>query len=447
MYNYYIYNQLQKYKGIRKSFHVPGHKAKGEFAKFFKDADMDITELSYSDNLACPESIIAAAQNDIAEILGARASYILTDGSTSGILTLLYAASRRGNKIIIPRNAHQSVWNGCKVLGLEPVVVQGGADNGVILPPDAEQLERLLVNDVSIAGMLVTHPDYYGNFAPLADYAIILKRYSRLLLVDEAHGAHLAFEPEKRGYAGVYADAWVDGAHKTLATLTQGAILSVNNEKILSDIEEGLNIFRTSSPSYPIMASVEYGVKYMKNNRRILERAKLAAAEFAIKAGAFKFYPSDDWTKICVDMRPLKISADEAQKVLEKKGIYCEFSDGRYLVFYISSQITKRDMTELRAALFKVATNKKLQNSYIPRQAVPVSPRTYSYLYANKQPNELLPLKQAVGRMSARNVGITPPCIPIIVAGETITEQAVAKLTAAHSTFGIVNGEIKVVKQ
>ena len=62
-------------------------------------------------------------------------SYIVTGGSSSGVLTMLYVASKRGNKLIVPRNSHQSVWNACKLFGVEPVIVQGEEKDGIILPP------------------------------------------------------------------------------------------------------------------------------------------------------------------------------------------------------------------------------------------------------------------------------------------------------------------------
>lgn len=446
MYDYLIYEQLKKYAHADKCFHVPGHKSRGEFRKIFPVAPLDVTELSWSDNLQSPAGVIAAAQKEVAEILGAARSYFLTDGSSSGVMAMMYAASKRGNKIIVPRNCHQSVWNACLILGMEPVVIQGETKDDVLMPPDAAQLERLLVNDVNIVGMIVTHPDYYGNTAPLADYARVLKKHARLLLVDEAHGAHLALEPARRGYAGQYADIWVDGAHKSLPTLTQGAVLSIREEKFADEIEEGLNVFRTTSPSYPVMASVEYGVKFLKNNPKVLEQAKIAAAAFRVKASAFKLYPSDDWTKLAVDCKPLGVSSHAGAKFLEKKGVYAELSDGRYLIFYLSPMVTATDLNRLHAALLKMAGNKKLKGTYVPRPAYPAGERTYSYQYAFRNSSEFVPLKQALGRMSARNVGLTPPCIPVVLAGEIVTEAHIRILEGAENTFGLTDGYLRVVK-
>lgn len=448
MYEYLIYNQLKKYAGANKSFHVPGHKARGDFKTKFPVAELDVTELSYSDNLFCPEGIIYGAQTDIAQILGAKKSYILTDGSSAGVLAMIYAAAKRGNKLIVPRNCHQSVWNACKIFGLEPVIVQGENNHGVIMPPDPSLIEKLLENDHNICGMIVTSPDYYGNIAPLSAYSSVLRQFGKVLIVDEAHGAHLAFEPEKRGYAGVYADLWVDGAHKCLPTLTQGAIVSANNEKLFADLEEGLTIFRTTSPSYPVMASVEYGVKYVADHSEVIENAKRAAAAFRERVkNEFTLYPSDDWTKIVIDFKPLGISPDKAAQMLEKKGIYAELSDGRYIIFYLSPMTMVKDMNGLYRALMAVKSAKNLAGTYRELPPVPECERTYSFQYALKHAAELIPLKKAVGRMCARNAGITPPCVPVAVAGEIITDAAADLLTRAKSTFGLADGKIWVVKK
>ncbi|MCD8294582.1 MAG: aminotransferase class I/II-fold pyridoxal phosphate-dependent enzyme [Clostridia bacterium] len=439
-----IYSELKKHARVSKSFHVPGHKAARAFKSMFPVADIDVTELSYSDNLACPEGVIAEAENDIAGILGVNYSYLITDGATCGIMVMMYAASKQGRKIIMPRNSHESVWNACRIMGLEPVVVQGPYKDGVITPPEPDELENLLREDESIAGMICVSPDYYGNIAPLEKYSGIMHKYGRLLLVDEAHGAYLGLE-KSPDYAGNFADIWTDGAHKTLPTLTQGAILSLNDEKLLPVVEEGLSIFRTSSPSYPIMASVEYGVKYLAENREQMEEARKAAEDFRADQ-TFSTYPGKDWTKLVIDCSSADVSADLAEEALEKKGIYPELSDGRYLLFYLSPMTTAKDLSHLKAVLSKILSGKKLKGTYEPRPQIAPVARTYSYQYAVKRPSEYVLLSKAEGRMAATNAGITPPCIPLVIAGEKITREHIAILSGAHSTFGLVQGRILVVK-
>lgn len=423
---------------------MPGHKKDERFSKLFPIAFADVTELPWSDNLACPGGVIAAAQRDIAQITGARRAYILTDGSTCGVMTMLYAAAKRGSKVIVPRNSHQSVWNACRILGLEPVIVQGEIKEGIILPPPPEVIEKLVSGDKDISGLMVTSPDYYGNIAPLGDYSSILSKYGRLLFVDGAHGAHLAFGDEKKGYAGVYADIWTDGAHKTLFTLTQGAVLNVNNAELIGDSEEGLGIFRTTSPSYPIMASVEFGYKWLANHPEALIKAQKCANRLK-ENGRLTFFPSEDWTKAVLDCKPLNLSADGAAEFLQKRNLYCEFSDGRYILFYLSPATGEKDIKALEGGLKSLIGNKKIA-PYTPREFAPGGSRTYSFQYSLKRPSEWVDLESAAGRMCACNAGITPPCIPVCVAGEIITKGAVRTLKEGK-TFGLNEGKIKVVKQ
>lgn len=448
MYKYEILTQLNKFKGKDKvRMHVPGHKNFPAFRSNFPVAPIDLTELDFSDDLNCPSGVIKKAQEDIAEILGAERAYITTDGSSSGVMVMMFCAQAYGSKVIVPRNSHKSVYNACRILNLEPVIVQGEETDGVLLPPSPDLIETLIVNDVNISGMIVTSPDYYGNVAPLAGYSAILKKYNRLLFVDGAHGAHLAFEEGRRGHASLCADMWVDGAHKCLPALTQGSVLCVNNLNLFSRAEEGLSIFRTTSPSYPIMASVEFGVKYPVNNPKQLAKAKGLAADLRAAPGGLKLYPSQDWTKLAVDFRALGISPYLAQGLLEKKGIYSEMNDGRYLLFYLSPCTETFAAAELKNALLSVCANKKIRDTYVKLPAIPKCERTYSFLYAYKQKYEWVPLDGAIGKMSADNVGVSPPSLPVLVAGEIVTREAVARLSAAKSTFGVADGMIKVVKK
>lgn len=240
---------------------------------------------------------------------------------------------------------------------------------------------------------------------------------------------------------------WVDGAHKTLSTLTQGAVVSVNNEDLIPLAEDALSLFRTTSPSFPIMASVEYGVKSIANRIVILNEAKQTVENFKKENTGFTFYQNDDWTKLLIDFKPFGVSPQLALQRLEKKGIYAEFADGRYILFYLSPAIREKDLSNLAKHLNTVITNKKLQGTYREKPEIPESERSYSFQYALKRQSEWIDLEKAVGRMCAKNAGIAPPCIPLVVTGEMITNATVNALLQTKSTFGLNNGKICVVKK
>mgnify|MGYP005763989405 FL=1 len=446
MSEYRIYDSIKKGKK-HVSFHTPGHKGGGALAAFCPACRGDVTELSFTDDLGSPSGAIAAAQSDVAMIAGAKRAYFTTDGSTSGVFAMLWALKGRGGKIIVPRNSHKSVWNACRLLGFEPVIVQGEENEGVLTPPDPAQIVSLLAADEDICGMIAVSPDYYGNIAPLEKYAEILHAYRRVLAVDGAHGAHLAFGEDKKLYAGAHADMWVDGAHKSLPTLTQGAAVFLNNLSLEEGLTEGLSVFRTTSPSFPVMASVEFGYKYTAAHIAQIARVKGLALSFKAKFPDLTFYPSGDWSKLCLDCAPLTIDSRKLGERLEKSGIYAEFADGRYLVFYLSPSTAAAHFKKLASALVRALKVKKLRGTYFARKKMPVPARTYSFLYALGQPSEYIPVGESAGRMSACNAGLMPPCVPLVAAGEMISEAEARALKNAAHTFGLSDGRIKVVKK
>lgn len=417
---------LSAQKSHRLSFHTPGHKIGAE----------DITELAFSDNLSCPKGCIFEAERDIAGVFGAKKSFILTDGSTSGVLSMLYAVKALGaKKIAFPESSHKSVWNGCAVLGLTPLVLSAKTWQKIPLPATMYALsgENLALCKEADA-LLFTSPDYYGNVCDLAALRAFCDREKKFLLIDGAHGAHLHFE--KTLHAGSVADLWVDGAHKSLPALTQGAVVSAKTERLAEKLRDGVDVFRTTSPSYPIMASVEYAVKYPRNER--LENAvKAFQIRWSMKKGG-RVYENEDWTKLCVVFGEWAFDVD---KILQSEGVYCEFCDGNVIMFYLSTATTARDFDKLTKRL------EKLFSAYpLPDFALDKETEEYADIESASAglQTEWVDLKASGNRVCARNCGLFPPCVPLVKAGEKITDEHVALLAKADNVYGLFEGKICV---
>lgn len=386
------------------SFHTPGHKREGA----------DITELSYSDNLLSPNGVLAQAEADIAAVLGANRSFLLTDGSTSGVYSMLCAAREAGVKRVAASvYSHRSVKNGCKLLGLELHEISAGTEQGIPLQPTGEQIEKALGQ---AEALLLTSPDYYGNFSPLAVARELCEKANKLLLIDGAHGAHLHFT---ENYAGRYADMWVDGLHKSLPALTQGAVVSAKTAQWGELLSSSVRMFRTTSPSYPIMASCEYAVKYPRNEQ--IERA----AELFKKQ--FNAVPNADWSKIVI---PFGEYADAAQTYLEAHGVYPEFNDGNYIMCYLSPCTKRKELKKLARLIKK-----------LPRGGVREAEEIRK---GHGKPVERVLLREAVGRACAEECGLFPPCVPLIKEGELVTKEKCGRLEKAKHTFGLIEGKILV---
>ena len=407
------------------SFHTPGHKTKG----------WDITELSFSDNLSAPTGCIKRAEEDIARILGAEKSFICTDGSTCGVLSILHAARALGvKKVACPQPAHKSFYNGCKLLGLQTetgVSRCAAGTSGVPLPPtEAEMAAALQKADA----LFLTSPDYYGNVVDLATARRLCDEAKKPLLIDGAHGGHLHFE--KSLYAGGFADLWVDGVHKSLPAYTQGAVVSARDKAFADALKESVDIFRTTSPSYPIMASVEYAVKFPRAEE--LEREAIGY----LLQNPELFHFGGDWTKVCLLAGEL---AFEIKEKLEEKGIFAEFCDGNVLQFYLSPATTKRQFCALKKALspwlkrLKVAAKNSAEKSI---QQIP-APTIFKKVGENTS-KKWVPIEESLGKICARVCGLFPPCLPLILVGESICEEKISLLKKADSVFGLEDGKICV---
>ena len=391
------------------SFHTPGHKQKG----------WDITELSFSDNLSSPHGCIARAQEDIARILGANKSFILTDGSTAGVLSMLLSAKTLGiTRIAVCENSHKSVFNGMSLLRLTPTVLNKRTKGGIPAPVCVEDFQGIEADAI-----LLTSPDYYGNIPDLEAIRAYCDRTGKLLLVDGAHGGHLHFN--KRLYAGTYADLWVDGVHKSLPAFTQGAIVSARMEALASALERSVDVFRTTSPSYPIMASVEYAVKYPANE-------PLARMATEWEKTCDRLYFGGDWTKLCALFGE---NANTVHALLQRDGIFAEFCDENVVNFYLSPATKKGDFLRLKkrlCSLFEKFPYKRVKDVPAP------------VLLQENGETEWIPLEKSIGQVCAENCGLFPPCTPLLRKGERITQEKVRLLQEADNVFGLQENKISV---
>ncbi len=410
--NCHIYTMLEEAASERHiSLHTPGHKV----------GKWDITELPFSDNLSAPRGCIARAQADIARILGAYAAYILTDGSTAGVLSMLFTAQKRGVKRLgILEKSHKSVYNGCALFGITPVLLSTPEERGIPLPFDEGNL-----GDLDVDALFLTSPDYYGNIPRLQAIRAWCDERKKLLLIDGAHGGHLHFVREL--YAGTYADLWVDGVHKSLPSLTQGAVVCARTQSLAETLWEGVNIFRTTSPSYPIMASVEYAVKYGRNEW-------LETQVAAWKTREKRLYNNADWTKLCLFFGK---SAQAAWQTLLSEGIYAEFCDGNVVTCYLSPVMGKTAFLRLKKrlkALFEQYPYEEIQRTPTP------------LVLQTTGEKEWVDLARAEGRICAENCGLFPPCTPLILRGERVEREKIERLVRADDVFGVKEGKIAVFK-
>lgn len=272
---------------------------------------MDVTEVPGTDDLHLPETFIKASMEELKRIYGTFASYYLVNGSTSGIMSAIAAATKinaERRKIIIARNCHKSVYNAIWLLGLEPIYVEVQEkvlsdirDEAITVENAAsvelntphiewgvsvEAVKKVLEKNVleEICAMVLSSPNYNGILSDIAGIKKLLQPYGIKLIVDEAHGAHLPFMsakdlPQVKFDGGEFpesaiscgADIVVQSLHKTLPALTQTAILHVIDEELDEYVRKYIYVFMSSSPSYVLLASMEQAIAEMEKRKHFQE--------------------------------------------------------------------------------------------------------------------------------------------------------------------------------
>lgn len=467
-----IYSAIKAYTDTSPiPFHMPGHKlGTGIPKEFLRDiVKLDLTEIAGTDNLHSPTGAIKEAQNLAARAFGAKSTFFLVNGSTAGLHTAIAATTRRGQSLIVGRDCHRSVVDGLLLAGVKPffVLPQYCREYGISLGLTVEAVERALEASPEAVGVLITRPNYYGVCSDVRAIAKLVHSKGKLLIVDEAHGAHLAFNsrlPESALRAG--ADICIQSAHKTLPAFTQGAYFHVGSERVdIERVQYFLNVYQTTSPSYIIMAYLDIareimdrcGGRLIGELLDIIERVRDEALNKGIKIlgqGLPKGF-EQDITRITINTAGFGLSGYDTEKILrEKYNIQVEMSDLLNVVCISTIADNNTSIDSLLSGIQSIAKSIRC-NKY----SIDVA-GAYSELRLPAQgaePYEVLnskgtkiPLKLAAGRISREMVMPYPPGVAIICPGEVYSTEIIEQIQNIVDKGGIVhgideNGDVNVV--
>ena len=446
-------------------FHMPGHKGLG-MAGFWRDELMrwDVTELSGTDNLHTPHTAIAGAQVSMAEAYGAKSSFFVVNGATNAVQAMILALDE-SDRLLLSRDCHRAAVYGAALRGVQTEFIAPHFDDDTGLPGmvTAEDLERALKSTRATA-VLITSPNAYGCCADVFALAQTAHSHGALLLVDGAHGAHFPFSDALPAPLGGKADLFAHSQHKTMDALTQAASLHLGDCRIGTEqIRRALAMTETTSPSYILMASLDWSV-YMAKRRdwtgqvercialeqRIEQLEGLTTLHGALpKLGILE----RDRTRIVIDVSCRGLSGYEAQAMLEESGIYLEMADTRRLVLITTPNDEPVWYSRLIVALEALPCRTIQTTKSVSRAKK--SPKTKNEKVMELRAAVFAPLEEisllgAKGRIASEPIGIYPPGIARIMPGERIDQQAIVELCAQEQNggelFGVYNGTIFVVK-
>ena len=430
------------------SFHMPGHKY-GRFPygkKAHEFASFDITEIPDADNIQKPNGIIKKSLEMISEAYGSDKTIFITNGATGGILAIMKYFSQSGGRVIVSRDCHSSVVNGAILFNVSLEFIPVQYNDGIPLPVTADAVKKAVDAVKECSGVIITSPNYYGLVASIGEIGSFLKSRNILLAVDEAHGAHFAFSGLGE-FSGLNngADIVCHSLHKTMPVYNQGALLHIKGNSV--DDEKLCGIVRmlgTSSPSYPILASMEKAVAYYRQHGTELYRKLAVLVEITrmnlLKKG-FKCLPNDDFSRLVIDVSAKNANGYRMFERLCESGVYLEACDSRYLTAITTPSNRKRDFIALERAigyanmdLVNDAEGPFLNASWqLPQKAMDI----HEAILCDRHP---VPMDRAAGSICGTIIIPYPPGVPCLYPGEVITGETALHIKTIVDGGGVVLG-------
>ncbi|KIL34933.1 hypothetical protein SD71_16355 [Cohnella kolymensis] len=443
------------------AFHVPGHKQRaawgneGENAFYEQLLALDVTELSDTDDLHHPQGPIAEAQKLAAMCFGAEETQFLVGGSTAGNLAMILGVCGPGDLLLVQRNVHKSIIHGLMLAGVRAVMLPPEIDavSGLALSLHPQLVESALAQYSDAKALIISTPNYYGLMRSIEPLAGLAHQYGIPLLVDEAHGPHFGFHPHfPKSALQAGADIVVQSTHKMLSAMTMGAMLHMQGKLIdRASVRQALQMVQSSSPSFPILASLDLARRQLHTQGAKTFVVALAGVErvsSTLMDTPFRALGYGNYAGSAIQYDPLKmvlfdetgtLDGFELRDRLEQRKCVAEMADARYVVMAFGTGSSVEDGEMLASALHdigqEIRSNSDLITSKSPKDsavdlstAEPISLPEPVTFQRNMPTLRSIPLEDCAGFIAGEWVIPYPPGIPLLYPGESITQTAVEQL-------------------
>lgn len=464
-----LYQTLREYaSGDTYPCHMPGHKrnaAGGEMADYFA---IDITEIEGFDDLHHAEGILRAAQERANRLYGADETFFLVNGSTGGILAAVMTATKPGEEILIARNCHRSVYHAALMQNLKVHYDQPKwiKEYDICDGVSAQEIGRLLDRYPKSKAVVITSPTYEGILSDVAGIAAAVHGRGKILIVDEAHGAHLSCGAVTAG-----ADLVIHSLHKTLPSPTQTALLHVNGDRVdRGRLRSYLAMVQSSSPSYILMAGIDACVRFLEQEgqerfaffeeqwklflQKTAHLRKLRIGKMTDVSEKERTFTAWDMGKILISVKHTDITGKQLADVLRSDyQIELEMAAATYGLALMTLMDTAEGWQRLADALLQIDDriekerrgSKTAEDVLLERKSAnggqqdlqaddDASPwaaavgewqqeAAMTLAQAFHSESEEVLLREAAGRISADFINLYPPGIPLVAPGEILTRE------------------------
>ncbi|MGI4953792.1 MAG: Orn/Lys/Arg decarboxylase N-terminal domain-containing protein [Janthinobacterium lividum] len=263
------------------------------------EADLDNSVLEMGD-LLTHEGPALEAEKAAAKIFGAERTYFVLNGTSSSNKIVLGALVAPGDLVLFDRNNHKAAHHGALLLGGGTPIYLPTDRNayGMVGPIDFDAFDETRIREAIRVNPLVTDPEAWQRERPfrvavveqctydgtIYDARHILSKLGHLcdyILFDEAWAGFMKFHPLFAGRfamglqplgpdaPGIFA---TQSTHKQLASFSQASQIHIRDAHIKGQrrrvearrFNESFLLHASTSPFYPIFASLDVGAHMMK---------------------------------------------------------------------------------------------------------------------------------------------------------------------------------------
>ncbi len=442
-------NLKEQVKREQLSTHMPGHKYRPLHDTNWYQ--IDTTEVDGADNLFSAKGILKQSMHDIAQIYGAAESRLLINGSTVGLMAAILANTEQGDTIIIARDAHKAVFNACQIGKLNfqtamPIL----SESGLSLGYDCAEIIAQLATNLNIKVVVLMSPTYYGYTTDIQPLVEVLNARGGVLIIDEAHGAHLKFCQNGGSTLDGGAHIVVQSAHKMLAAMTQSALLHFSkdtDQAVIKKVDHYLEMLQSSSPSYVLMSSIDYAVKDMQANQQdhlAFESEMRTLITNQLTDWLAEQKPQDPF-KLWLETARHGYSGFQFEKLLQQSGIFAELINDWGLLLYLSHYNTIDDLNQIVKSVQAIPKKAPYQATHIAYK-----PSTARLMDTNNYKITSVALAEAEGCYIAEDIIPYPPGIRFVMRGEKLTQaqiKTIIKLrNSGHTIIGTADKTVQKIR-
>jgi arginine/lysine/ornithine decarboxylase len=431
-----------------------GSHFRGRYDQLFGESALSL-ELTYTGDLfdtpAIPSRCIERSRELTAAAFGARYSTYVTSGTTASNSAAVAALCRPGHRVLADRLCHQSIHFALVRSRARVTLARSspreGRSNRCALDVEAllDELRRARAQNDPYRVVVLTQCSYEGVFyeldALLREFLVIdpLVR----CIVDEAWFAHAHFHPYYRRYSAMHAAGELgsthpalavvatQSAHKTLSALRQGSYMHVHgDDQVVRVVKDAQFTYHTTSPSYPILASLELArAQAVAEGEALVGRALDLAGRIRRAfhedpaLSVYRVNESDELKSAYVRVDPARISIDVSSvtqdvrafraALFHEYGIFVNSITDTSLLLNVHIGITPASVDRLLEVFARCGTRRPRRQA--SRARAPERSRG-----AGRAGSSPMPVP---GCVSGSYVIPYPPGVPAVAPGEVVTPQ------------------------